>query len=44
LTIRPARTFGPAPQAVLLTTLVGGAVSNLANAFVTMGFDQWLVG
>ena len=38
------RTFRPAPQAVLLTTLVGGAVSNLANAVVTLGFYQWLVG
>ena len=38
------RTFGSAPQAVMLTTLVGGAVSNLANAVVTMGFYQWLLG
>jgi ESS family glutamate:Na+ symporter len=38
------RHYGPAPQAVLLTTLVGGAVSNLANALVVMLFYQWLVG
>jgi len=38
------RNFGPAPQAVMLTTLVGGAVSNLANALVVMAFYQWLVG
>lgn len=38
------KNFGPAPQAVLLTTLVGGAVSNIANALVVMAFYQWLVG
>ena len=38
------RNFGPAPQAVMLTTLVGGAVSNLVNALVAMAFYQWLVG
>ena len=38
------RNFGPAPKAALLTTLVGGAVSNLANALVVMAFYQWLVG
>lgn len=38
------RNFGPAPQAELLTTLVGGAVSNLANALVILAFYQWLVG
>jgi len=38
------RNYGPAPQAVLLTTLVGGAVSNIANALIIMGFYQWLVG
>jgi ESS family glutamate:Na+ symporter len=38
------RNFGPAPQAVMLTTLVGGAVSNVANAIVTMAFFQWLLG
>ena len=38
------RNYGPAPQAVLLTTLVGGAVSNLANALIIMVFYQWLVG
>ena len=38
------RHYGPAPRAVLLTTLVGGAVSNLANALVTLAFYQWLVG
>jgi ESS family glutamate:Na+ symporter len=38
------RHYGPAPQAMLLTTLVGGAVSNLANALVVMAFYQWLVG
>jgi len=38
------RHYGPAPQALLLTTLVGGAVSNLANALVVMLFYQWLVG
>jgi ESS family glutamate:Na+ symporter len=38
------RNFGPAPQAVMLTTLVGGAVSNLANAIVAMAFYQWLFG
>lgn len=38
------RNFGPAPKSFLLTTLVGGAVSNVANALVIMGFYQWLVG
>lgn len=38
------RHYGPAPQAMLLTTLVGGAVSNLANALVILAFYQWLVG
>jgi ESS family glutamate:Na+ symporter len=38
------RHYGPAPQAVLLTTLVGGAVSNIANALVILAFYQWLVG
>jgi glutamate:Na+ symporter, ESS family len=38
------RNFGPAPQAELLTTLVGGAVSNLANALVILAFYQWMVG
>ena len=38
------RNFGPAPTAVLLTTLVGGAVSNVANALVIMGFFLWLSG
>jgi ESS family glutamate:Na+ symporter len=38
------RNFGPTPQAELLTTLVGGAVSNLANALVILAFYQWLVG
>ena len=38
------RNFGPAPQAVMLTTLVGGAVSNFANAIVNMAFFQWLLG
>jgi sodium--glutamate symport carrier gltS len=36
------RNYGPAPQAVLLTTLVGGAISNVGNALVNMGFYQWL--
>jgi glutamate:Na+ symporter, ESS family len=38
------RNYGPAPQSVLLTTLVGGAVSSLANALIIMAFYQWLVG
>jgi ESS family glutamate:Na+ symporter len=38
------RNLGPAPRAVLLTTLVGGAVSNVANALVILAFYQWLVG
>jgi ESS family glutamate:Na+ symporter len=38
------RHYGPAPQAMLLTTLVGGAVSNLANALVILAFYDWLVG
>ena len=38
------RNYGPAPQSVLPTTLVGGAVSSVANAVVTMAFYQWLVG
>jgi ESS family glutamate:Na+ symporter len=38
------RNYGPAPQSFLLTTLVGGAVSNVANALVIMAFYQWLVG
>jgi ESS family glutamate:Na+ symporter len=38
------RNYGPAPQSVLLTTLVGGAVASLANALIIMGFYQWLVG
>jgi hypothetical protein len=29
---------------VLLTTLVGGAVSSLTNALIIMAFYQWLVG
>jgi ESS family glutamate:Na+ symporter len=36
------RNYGPAPKSFLLTTLVGGAVSNVANALVTLGFYQWL--
>lgn len=38
------RNYGPAPRSFLLTTLVGGAVSNVANALVIMGFYQALVG
>jgi glutamate:Na+ symporter, ESS family len=38
------RNYGPAPQSVLLTTLVGGAVASLANALIIMAFYQWLVG
>jgi len=38
------RHYGPAPQAMLLTTLVGGAVSNLANALVVLAFYHWLTG
>ena len=38
------RNYGPAPKSFLLTTLVGGAVSNVANALVIMGFYQWLAG
>ena len=38
------RNYGPAPQSELLTTLVGGAVSNLTNALIIMAFYQWLVG
>ncbi len=37
------RNFGPAPRAILLTTLVGGAVSNLANPLVILVFYQWPV-
>ena len=37
------RNYGPAPQSVLLTTLVGGAVASLANALIIMAFYQWLV-
>jgi ESS family glutamate:Na+ symporter len=36
--------YGPAPQSVLLTTLVGGAVASLTNALIIMAFYQWLVG
>jgi ESS family glutamate:Na+ symporter len=36
--------FGPAPQSRLLTTLVGGAVSNLANALIVLAFFKWLTG
>ncbi len=38
------RNYGPAPQSVLLTTLVGGAVASLTNALIIMAFYQWLVG
>jgi sodium--glutamate symport carrier gltS len=38
------RNYGPAPQSLLLRTLVGGAVANLANALIIMAFYQWLVG
>lgn len=38
------RNYGPAPKAALLTTLVGGAVTNVGNALVTLAFFEWLVG
>jgi len=38
------RNYGPAPRSFLLTTLVGGAVSNVVNALIIMAFYQWLVG
>jgi sodium--glutamate symport carrier gltS len=37
------KRFGPAPRAVLLVTLIGGAVSNLANAVITLGFFKILL-
>jgi ESS family glutamate:Na+ symporter len=35
--------FGPAPRAALLVTLIGGAVSNFANAIITLVFFKWLL-
>jgi len=35
--------FGPLPRAVLLVTLVGGAVSNVLNAFIILGFFKLLL-
>ena len=37
------RNYGPAPKSFLLTTIVGGAVSNVANALIIWGFFQVLV-
>ena len=35
--------FGPIPRAVLLVTLIGGAVSNVLNAFIILAFFKLLL-